>query len=128
MKYFEKDASATEILKGVLKGVSGKKDAYAKIDKVIARKKRLMSLEHKRPAYFEKNIEQIGSRVSELSKVIQKAEGNVNIMRARAKLATAPVHPMQGTMLNVQTRDAQRKYKSKVLGKKKADILVPLWR
>ena len=44
------------------------------------------------------------------------------------KLGAAPVHPMQGTLLNVQTRESQTKYNSKVLGKKRADILVPLWR
>ena len=39
----------------------------------------------------------------------------------RAKLGAAPVHPMQWTMLNVQTRESQRKYKSKQYLKNKME-------
>ena len=128
MKYFEKCAAAgVRAAKKLLKGAIGKKETYARIDKVFGKNLRLRNIEHKRPKFFEKNIEAIGQRSSEYSKIIQEGHIGVNVMRARAKLGSAPVHPMQGTMLNVQTRESQRKYKSKILGKKRADILVPLW-
>ena len=128
MRYFEKVASsATRSAKKLLKGAIGRKETYARIDKIFDRRIRLGKIEDRRPKFFEKNIEAIGERKSQLSKVMQEGHIGVNVDRARAKFGSAPVHPMQGTMLNVQTRESQRKYKSKILGKKRADILVPLW-
>ncbi len=128
MKYFEKNASASKAVKTLLKGVINKKEAYGRISKIEEKRKRLLSLEHKRPKFFDKNIEKIQTRLSSQSDTIRRAYTETNRMELeRFKFGAAPVHPMQGTMLNVQTRGAQRKYNSKVLGKKRADILVPLW-
>lgn len=128
MRYFEKVGSkATRAARKLLTKSVDKKEAYAKIDKIVDRRKRLGKIEDRHPKFFEKNMEAIGQRKSDLSKVRIEGEIGVSQMRARSKFAAAPVHPMQGTMLNVQTRESQRKYKSKILGKKRADILVPLW-
>jgi hypothetical protein len=128
MKYFEKVGSkVTRAARKLLTKSIDKEEAYAKIDKIVERRRRLGKIEDRRPKFFEKNVEAIAQRKSDLSKVRAEGEIAVSQMRAKAKLASAPVHPMQGTMLNVQTRESQRKYKSKILGKKRADILVPLW-
>ena len=135
MKYFEKNlekrADIRHALKGVVEGFkSGKMDlatAGQKIDKVKNAKVRLMQLEHSDWPKFDTPKTQ--EKIEYLSKVIRGSEMLHNARKLElAKLGAAPVHPMQGTMLNVQTRESQRKYNSKVLGKKRADILVPLWR
>jgi hypothetical protein len=96
---------------------------------VKARNTRLLKIKGRSPKFFEKNIDQIGERIRSQSQMMTAATQRVNRMDLEhVKFGSAPVHPMQGTTLNVQTRESQRKYKSKILGKKRADILVPLWK
>jgi len=121
MKYFEKNAG---ILKAISKGFLPRSDAVARIDRLGARTRTLRS-----------KIELSSSGIPTIKQ--QKKidlwtksgiESNYAINRMDLAKLGSTTSPLQGTMLNVQTRTAQRKYKSKVLGKKKADILVPLWR
>jgi len=129
MKYFEKVSSAaTRAAKKLLKGSIDKEEAIGRIMKVKERNTRLLNIKGRSPKFFEKNIDQIGERIRSQSQLMSAASLKVNKMDLEhVKFGAAPVHPMQGTMLNVQTRESQRKYKSKILGKKRADILVPLW-
>jgi hypothetical protein len=129
MKYFEKDASAFGAAKKLLKGSKDREEAIGRIMGVKERQTRLLKIQHRRPKFFEENIEQIGERIRSQSQMIGAASRRITSIDSTPglKFGSAPVHPMQGTMLNVQTRDAQRKYNSKILGKKRSDILIPLW-
>lgn len=131
MKYFEKVGSAAvRAAKNLLKGSIDKKEAIGRIAKVKEKQARLYKVKGRFPKFFEENIDQIGERIRSQSQMMGAASRRLTRMDSTPglKFGSAPVHPMQGTMLNVQTRESQRKYKSKILGKKRADILVPLWK
>lgn len=130
MKYFEKNADIRYALKGMVKGFkTGKMDiatAGDRIDRLRYARNKLTALEHTNPVKFTEKTQE---KIQDIQKMITGSETLLTAQKGKLfKMGAAPVHPMQGTMLNVQTRDSQRKYNSKVLGKKRADILVPLWR
>jgi hypothetical protein len=118
MKYFEKQAGLPEILKGIKKGVLDAEGAIAKVTQIELKRNRLLKLKHTKPDLYYSP--QVRKRKAAYSADIVTANLAINKMASTTS-------PFQGTMLNVQTREAQRKYKSKILGKKKADVLVPLW-
>ena len=113
MKYFEKNARD---LVGIERGAKI-------ISKLYAKKDRVDKLKHINPdKYYTPKIQDKLSANS-----FEIAKKNIELNRMKMPKLASTTHPMQGTMLNVQTRDAQRKYNSKILGKKRADVLVPLW-
>lgn len=123
MKYFEKEAGLGDALRGIGKGLLEKKQATGRIEKLYGRKAKLERLEHTNwPKYDTKKVQ---DKIRFYSRTITGTQAAINRM-GLPKLGST-TSPFQGTMLNVQTREAQRKYKSKILGKKRADILVPLW-
>ncbi len=122
MKYFEKQAGfksgVESLMKAVKAGTIDMKGAVAKKTKLELRRNRLLKLRQKNPdLYYSSAVKQ------------RKAAIHGDIIRSQSiiKKMASTTSPFQGTMLNVQTREAQRKYKSKILGKKKPNVLVPLW-
>ena len=113
MKYFEKNA------RDMLGIEKGKKV----ISKLYAKQGRADNLKRINPDKYY--TDKIQNKISANS--LEIARKNVELNRMKMPILASTTHPMQGTMLNVQTRDAQRKYNSKILGKKRADVLVPLW-
>ncbi len=118
MKYFEKQANAKSLLKGVKKGIIDMEGAVARVTKLELKRNRLLKLRQKNPdLYYSSAVRQ------------RKADYHNEFIRSQSiiKKMASTTSPFQGTMLNVQTRTAQRKYDSKILGKKKPNVLVPLW-
>lgn len=113
MKYFEKNA------RDMLGIEKGKKV----ISKLYAKKGRVNKLKHINADKFY--TDKVQNKLHMNSMDI--ARKNMELNRMKMPKLASTTHPMQGTILNVQTRDAQRKYKSKILGKKRPSILVPLW-
>jgi hypothetical protein len=121
MKYFEKEAGFRGAYKAIKKGVLAKDESIAAVAKMSGRRNNLQRLKHKgSPLFYNPKVQ---GRIAEISKDITDSNMLIN------KMASSPTSPYQGTRLTVQTREGQRKYNSKVLGKKKkADVLVPLWK
>lgn len=118
MKYFEKQAGAKSILKGVKKGFTDVEGAIERVTKLELRRNRLLKLKQKNlDKYYSPAVQQ---RKTDIHNEIIRHQSTIKKMGSTTS-------PFQGTMLNVQTREAQRKYKSKILGKKKPNVLVPLW-
>lgn len=118
MKYFEKQADLKDILSGIKKGVLDVEGAVGKVTEMELRKNRLLKLKHTKPdLFYSPAVQQ------------RKASQSADIVKANLAIRkmASTTSPFQGTILNVQTRTAQKKYNSKILGKKKADVLVPLW-
>ena len=118
MRYFEKQAGLKAILRGAKKGVLDIQGARNKITRMELRKNELLKLKGTNPdLYYSSKVRK------------RKADISANIIKANLAIRkfASTTSPFQGTMLNVQTRTAQRKYKSKILGKKRANILIPLW-
>ncbi len=118
MRYFEKQASVKKLLKAVKAGAIDVEGAIAKRTQLELRKNRILNLKRTKPDLFYS------------PKMIQrKTDIHNEIMKHQSiiKKMASTTSPFQGTMLNVRTREAQRKYKSKILGKKRANILIPLW-
>jgi hypothetical protein len=118
MKYFEKQASVESLIKAVKAGAIDVKGAVAMKTKLELKKNRILKLKHTKPdVFYSPAVQQ------------RKAVIHDEIIRHQSiiKKMASTTSPFQGTMLNVQTRTAQRKYDSKILGKKKPNVLVPLW-
>ncbi len=118
MRYFEKQADLKSILGGIKKGVLDAEGAIAKVTEMELKRNRLLKLKHIKPDLYYSP--QVRKRKAAYSADIIAANLAINKMASTTS-------PFQGTMLNVQTRPAQRKYNSKILGKKRPDVLVPLW-
>ncbi len=122
MKYFEKQAgfkSGIESLKKAIKaGATDAEGAWAGITQLELRRNRLLKMKRKNvDKYYSPAVQQ------------RKADIHDEIIRRGSliKKMASTTSPFQGTMLNVQTRQSQKKYNSKILGKKKPNVLVPLW-
>jgi len=118
MKYFEKTGYIKELAKAIKGGGLDKAVAIKKRDQLIIAKNALHSAYLKNPDEFLRKG--LDSKKSLMSNDIVTSSQLINKMASTTS-------PVQGTPLLIQTRGSQRKYKSKILGKKNKEVLVPLW-
>jgi hypothetical protein len=122
MKYFEKQAGwksgIESLIKTVKAGATDVEGVMGKRTQLELRRNRLLKLKHTKPDLFYSP--KVLQRKTDIHNEIKRTQSIIKKMASTTS-------PFQGTMLNVQTRTAQRKYNSKILGKKRPDVLVPLW-